>query len=324
MEINPILQIEKVSKQFPAVLALSEVSIDIYPGEVHAIIGENGAGKSTLMKIISGVYQPSEGGLILNGDPIEFSNPIHAMSMGIGMVYQELSVFPAATVAENILASRLPVRGSLNFVDEKAMHKHTEEIFAPFGLSIDLDRPLRDLRFSEQQITEICKAISLDARILLLDEPTSALTTAEIETLFKIIDQLRNDGEAIVYVSHRISEIMEIADRVTVLRDGQKIATLPISEATPDSLVRMMVGRTIEAFYPPYTPPIEKTVFEVKGLKTDLLKDISFKVDKGEIFGISGLVGAGRSELLRAIFGLDEIEAGKFLIDEEEVENYLA
>ncbi len=212
MEKTPVLQIKNISKQFPAVQALSEVSLDIYPGEVHAIIGENGAGKSTLMKIISGVYHPDGGTLILNGTPVHFNSPTHAISLGIGMVYQELSVFPAATVAENIFANRLPVRGIINAVDQALMVKRAKEVFAPFGVSIDVNKPLRDLRFSEQQITEICKAISLDARILLLDEPTSALTTTEIKILFEIIRTLKPREVAIIYISHHISEILEIAD----------------------------------------------------------------------------------------------------------------
>ncbi|ETT66281.1 sugar ABC transporter ATP-binding protein [Paenibacillus sp. FSL H8-0457] len=308
-----LIQMEGIMKEFPGVLALNNCRFDLRAGEVHALMGENGAGKSTLMKILTGVYQKDAGTIEFKGQPVELSNPKAAQDAGISMIHQELNLAPDLTVAQNIFIGREPRRKLRLFLDDRALHRQVKELFERMGLDMDPSIKVSELTVAKQQMVEIAKALSYNADVLVMDEPTAALSETEIEDLFRIIRQLRESGVGIVYISHRMDEIKRITDRITVMRDGQYIDTVSTAEVTTQDIISKMVGRQIyETSKPERTAGERETVLEVIGLNQGRnLKDINLTLKKGEILGIAGLVGAGRTELARAIFGADRIQSGE-------------
>jgi ribose transport system ATP-binding protein len=306
-----MLEIRAVSKSFPGVRALHAVSFTVEHGEVHALVGENGAGKSTLMKILSGAYTDFQGDLMLDGQPLVLGGPRDAQLRGIATIYQELNLIPELTVAENIFLGREP-RTATGLLDVARMDDEARGLLDRLNLAIPPNRPVKWLRVGEQQLVEVAKALSLDARLLILDEPTSALSQAEIERLFAVIAALKAHGVTMIYISHKFDEIFRIADRVTVLRDGELVGTLPIAEADQPTLIRMMVGRDLSDLFPKSAAPIGTEALRVENLHLApegeragrSLHDISFQVQRGEIVGIAGLMGAGRTELLEAVYGV--------------------
>lgn len=317
-----VLEIENISKSFPGVKALNKVSLTLKEGEVHALIGENGAGKSTLMNIIFGLHTPDEGKILLDGEETRINNPIIAQRMGIGIVPQELNLVPYLTTTENILLGMEPCKVEGYILDRKEMASRAGEILERIGGKIDLETPVKDLSVAQQQIVQIARALAFNARILILDEPTASLTIKETKMLFNIIKNFTRQGGSIFYISHRLEEILEIADRITVLRDGNKVAELEPQKTTKDEMVKYMVGREVKGVKNKgdYNYRGKKVVLEIKGLtRYGEFEDISFKLYKGEILGLCGLVGAGRTELVRCIFGDTRQDAGKIFINGEEV-----
>ena len=310
---TPLLEMRGITKQFPGVLALSDVSLSVWPGEVLALVGENGAGKSTLMKILSGVYKKDAGEILLDGSPVDITGPLHARQLGISIIYQELNVLNNMNIAENIFMGREKKKNG--FVDKKLQHDEARALLDRVGLSVDTHTRTGRLSTAQKQMVEVAKALSTNARMIIMDEPTSSLTEKETETLFGIIRKLRADGVAIVFVSHRMNEIFEIADRIAVMRDGQMIQAISADDATEQSVIAAMVGRDVRNLFVKETAPIGDVALEVRGLSTKgFLKDISFHVRSGEIVGFAGLVGAGRSEVMRAVFGIDPRESGEILV----------
>jgi ribose transport system ATP-binding protein len=308
---TPILEMQKISKRFPGVIALDAVDFEVFPSETVALAGENGAGKSTLMKILGGVYQPDEGAIRINGNDTAIHSVSDASAAGIGFVHQELNVLDNLTVAENVFLGREP-RAFGFLVDRARINADTQVYLKRLGLDISPKTPLRELSIAQQQMVEIAKALSLNARILIMDEPTSSLTLTETETLLEVIKDLRADGVSIIYISHRLGEIKEIADRVVVLRDGKNAGNLAREEINHDSIVKLMVGRDINRFHKPTTAKETEPFAEIQDLRTRRYPNraISFTVHKGEILGFAGLVGAGRSEAAQAIFGVDAPVSG--------------
>lgn len=306
-----MLEIRAVSKSFPGVQALRNVSFDVQTGEIHALVGENGAGKSTLMKILSGVYTDYTGEVVLDGAPLALRNPHDAQRHGIGIIHQELNLVAELTVAENIFLGR-ELHTRFGGIDSQRMERETTELLNRFNLSIPPDRPVKWLRVGEQQLAEVAKALALHTRLLILDEPTSALSEAEIDRLFTVIGSLKQQGVTMIYISHKLDEIFRIADRVTVLRDGECIGTRPVQETAPHELIRMMVGRPLKDLFPKETVSAGEEVLRVENLSlaADLrqgsrsLNGISFVLRRGEIVGVAGLMGAGRTELLETLFGV--------------------
>lgn len=314
-----VLEIEGVDKAFPGVLALSNINLQLNYGEVHAVCGENGAGKSTLMKIIAGVYQPDKGKILLNGQNIKIDNPNDAYSRGIAIIFQETSLFPDLTVLENMFMGHEIKRNLFPFVkvlDYPSMRKKSNEIFARMDMTIDLDTCVSEFGVATRQMVEIAKALTYNSKILILDEPTSALTHREVTTLFEIIGKLKAEGVSMLYISHRLDEIFDIADRVSVFRDGKYIVTENVDKVSPDQLISWMVGRKLTDLYPKEEVEIGEIVFEVKNLSQDgFLKNIDFVLKKGEILGLSGLAGAGRTELALAISGLTHPDTGEIFLN---------
>ncbi|QLR76204.1 sugar ABC transporter ATP-binding protein [Citrobacter freundii] len=306
------LQMSHITKRFPGVLALSNVDFALRKGEVHALLGENGAGKSTLMKILSGVYQPDEGDIIFEGQPVSFANPLSAQSAGITIIHQEFNLFPELTVEENIFIGREFCKNNRWRLDEKQQRQAAIDILQKLNLNIPPETLVADLTVAQQQMVEIAKAISVNAKILIMDEPTAALTETEIDSLFQVTRLLKEQGTGIVYISHRLEELALIADRATVMRDGQFIATVDYDAVKISDLIAMMVGRDLGNIYPRRGPLAQrKPVLEVSGLtRNGVLNNIDFTLYQGEILGFAGLMGAGRTELARAIFGADPIDGG--------------
>ena len=306
------LQMSHITKRFPGVLALSNVDFALRKGEVHALLGENGAGKSTLMKILSGVYQPDEGDIIFEGQPVTFANPLSAQSAGITIIHQEFNLFPELTVEENIFIGREFCKNNRWRLDEKQQRQAAIDILQKLNLNISPETLVADLTVAQQQMVEIAKAISVNAKILIMDEPTAALTETEIDSLFQVTRLLKEQGTGIVYISHRLEELALIADRATVMRDGQFIATVDYDAVKISDLIAMMVGRDLGNIYPRREPLAQrKPVLEVRGLtRNGVLNNIDFTLYQGEILGFAGLMGAGRTELARAIFGADPIDGG--------------
>jgi len=308
---TPILALAGVSKAFGAVRALRDVSIELYGGAVHALAGENGAGKSTLVKILAGVHRPDAGAVLLDGEPVDFHGPGDAQDAGLAVIYQEPTLFPDLSVAENIFMGRQP-RARLGRIDRRAARTRAGELFARLGVELDPDRPARGLSIADQQIVEIAKALSRDARVLVMDEPTAALTGAEVERLFGVARALRGQGKALLFVSHRLEEIFALCQSVTTLRDGALIATEEVAGLTPDDLVRRMVGRELGALFPKQpTTPGDEVLSVARLTREGVFTDVSFGVRSGEIVALAGLVGAGRSEVARAVFGVDRYDAGR-------------
>ncbi len=311
-----ILEVEKVSKSFPGVKALDQVSLDLRKGEVHALVGENGAGKSTLMKILSGVYQADEGVIRLKGREVRFHNSTQARDAGIGIIYQELNLIPHLSVAANIFIGREPLTW-LKTLNEKKMNDEAVSILERLNLRIDPTITLNRLPISKQQMVEIAKSLSFDSEVLIMDEPTSALTESEIDELFTVIHTLRDRGVAIIYISHRLEELKHIVDRISIFRDGRYVSTDAYSSISMDTIVNRMVGRTLEQKFPTrHNVPTTEKILEVRNIvRRGVLHDISFDLYRGEILGFAGLMGAGRSELGRAIFGADPIDSGTVIMN---------
>ncbi|WP_344970276.1 sugar ABC transporter ATP-binding protein [Salinactinospora qingdaonensis] len=292
------------------VKALQGVSLELRAGEIHALCGENGAGKSTLVKTIAGVHQPDEGHIEVDGQPTVFAGPADAQRAGVAVIYQEPTLFPDLSVAENIFIRRQPL-GRGRRIDRSAMRAATNRLFARLGVHIDPDRPARGLSIADQQLVEIAKALSFDARVLIMDEPTAALSGIEVERLFAVARSLRDNGAAVLFISHRFDEVFALCDRITVMRDGRYISTEPTAELTVDAVVRSMVGRDVTALFPKQETDVGEVVLDVAGLtRTGVFSDVNFSVRSGEIVALAGLVGAGRSEVVRAIFGVDGYDAG--------------
>ena len=313
-----IVELTGISKSFPGVKALDDVRFDLRSGEVMALLGENGAGKSTLMKILSGVYQKDAGAIKVFGNVVENITPKKAQEMGIAIIHQELNMCQHLTVAENIFLGREIMKGVR--VDQKAMNQAAKKILDNLNIDIAPTTIVGSLQVSKQQMVEIAKALSTDAHVLIMDEPTSALTAKEIEDLFRIIRKLRDEGRGIVYISHRLEELQHIVDRVTILRDGQYITSMNYKDTSLDEIISYMVGRDIKEKFPRVTCPVGKTIFEVKHLNAGrMVRDVSFSLREGEIVGVAGLMGAGRTETTRAIFGIDKKDSGRLFMDGKEI-----
>jgi rhamnose transport system ATP-binding protein len=311
----PVLALEGVSKSFGAVRALQDVSLRLFAGEAHALAGENGAGKSTLIKTLAGVHRPDTGTVVLDGGDVVFHGPADARDAGVAVIYQEPTLFPDLSVAENIFMGRQP-RRSLGRVDHGAVRAATAALFAQLGVDLDPDQPARGLSIADQQLVEIAKALSFDARVLIMDEPTAALTGSEVARLFRVVRTLLDRGAAVLFISHRLEEVFELCRRVTTLRDGRWIASEPVAGLTEDDLVRRMVGRDLDELYPKQDAEIGEVALSVRRLTREgVFTDVSFDVRAGEIVGLAGLVGAGRSEVARAVFGVDRFDAGEVHVD---------
>ncbi|MGV9339921.1 sugar ABC transporter ATP-binding protein [Streptomyces sp. NPDC003688] len=306
----PVLAAQGLSKSFGAVRALHDVSLELYAGRAHALAGENGAGKSTLIKTLAGVHRPDTGALLLDGRPVVLHGPADARDAGVAVIYQEPTLFPDLSVAENIFMGRQP-RRSLGRVDHKAMNAAAGDLFTRLAVDLDPERPARGLSIADQQLVEIAKALSFDARVLIMDEPTAALTGSEVARLFGVVRTLREQGSAILFISHRLEEIFALCQDVTTLRDGRLIASEPVEGLTEDDLVRRMVGRDLDQLYPKQPAEIGEVALKVSRLTREgVFTDVSFEVRRGEIVGLAGLVGAGRSEVARAVFGVDRWDTG--------------
>jgi ribose transport system ATP-binding protein len=311
---NEILSVDRVSKSFGRHKVLDEVSIAVRAGSVHALVGENGAGKSTLMNVIGGVVHPDSGAVRVDGRPVAFADPSEAIRAGISTVHQEFSLFPNRTVAQNIFGHHEPT-GRLGFIRWRALRRQAQEILSEIGVALDPSTPAGALSVGTQQLVEVAKALSLRARVLILDEPTSALSEHEAQRLFRLLGGLKARGVGIIYISHRLSEVLQIADEISVLRDG-RIAGRATREASPDDLVRMMVGRHLDGVGPSRQSSPGKEIFAVEGLtRHGAFADVGFAVREGEILGFAGLVGSGRTEVARAIFGADRLDSGRMSLD---------
>ncbi|HEX2280596.1 MAG TPA: sugar ABC transporter ATP-binding protein, partial [Thermomicrobiales bacterium] len=308
----PLLQMRGITKSFFGVPVLDTVDLDAVAGEVHAVVGENGAGKSTLMKILVGAYQPDAGAILLDGEEVRFNHPRQAQERGVSIIYQEFNLLPERTVAQNIFLGREPARGP--FVDNRAMEEATARLLAELSVegAIAPGSPVRDLSVAQQQTVEIAKALSFEARILVMDEPTAALSPHEVEALFERVRLLQERGLAVLYISHRMKEIFELSRRITVLKDGRKVDTVASDSVRPGELVRMMVGRELDHHFPPRatTGEIGPVRLQVRGGAVGKLHDIDLELRGGEIVGLAGLAGAGRTEVARALFGVEPFTAG--------------
>ena len=313
-ETSPVLQLTGISKRFGAVQALTDVDLALFANEVHALVGENGAGKSTLVKILAGIHHPDAGRIQLSGEDLVLSGPAAARDLGIAVIHQHPNLFPDLTVAENVFVGRLP-RNGVRGVDWGELNRTAQRLFENLGVKQSVSVPVRGLSVADQQLVEIAKSLSLDARVLVMDEPTASLSSHEVERLFTIIRQLRGRGVAILFVDHRMEEVFEIADRVSVLRDGRHVITAAINELNPADAIRHMVGRRLETLFPKEQATIGEIALEVRGLtRRGVFSNASFQVRRGEILGLAGLVGAGRTEIARVLFGIDRADAGEVLV----------
>lgn len=312
MDNNYILTLKNITKEFPGVKALDDVTINIERGTIHGLVGENGAGKSTLIKVLAGIYQPNKGEIILDGKPCRFNSPIEARRAGISVVHQEIKLAEPLSVAENMFLGNVQLKNGL--VDWKGIRRRAREIVEDLGMDIDINAQVSSLTVAKKQIVEIMHAINNNSRILIMDEPSAVLTDRELEVMFRIVKQLRDEGITIIYISHRLDEIFGLCSNVSVLRDGCHIDTIPVASVDRQGLINMMVGREMGQEYPKEVGNVGGTILEVKNLSRGILQDISFEVKSGEVFGISGLVGAGRTELARAILGIDKPESGEVYV----------
>ncbi|HCB3247714.1 TPA: sugar ABC transporter ATP-binding protein [Klebsiella pneumoniae] len=308
------LEAEGISKFFPGVKALDNVSLRVRPGTVHALMGENGAGKSTLMKCLIGIYRPDKGSIRVKGEPVEFTDTMDALRSGISMIHQELNLVPHMTVAENIWLEREPMK--YGFVDHGQLTRQTQALLDKLNIRLTADRLVGDLSIAAQQMVEIAKAVSWNADIVIMDEPTSALTEGEVAHLFTIIRDLRAQGKAIIYISHKMDEIFAITDEISVFRDGTWVGSKNTTEFTRQSLITQMVGRELTQLFPKFNNTIGEEVLTVRNLtRQGVFHDVSFSVRRGEILGVAGLVGAGRSEVMESLFGMERFDSGEVLID---------
>ena len=305
-----LLEVREVTKSFGAVAAVQGVSFPLHAGEAHALVGENGAGKSTIVKMLAGVHEPDTGTLRVNGQDVVFHGPAEAKAAGIAVIYQEPTLFPDLSVAENIAMGNQPLT-RLRQIDRKAMTANAAALFARLGVHIDPGRPARGLSIADQQLVEIAKALSSEARVLIMDEPTAALSGVEVERLFAVVRALRDEGAAIMFISHRFEEIIALCERVTILRDGKHVATELVADLSVDDMIRRMVGRDLSALFPKQDAVIGDVMLAVDGLSREgVFRDISFTVRAGEIVALAGLVGSGRSEVMQAVFGVDPYDTG--------------
>ena len=316
-----LIQMEHIHKYFPGVHALNDVHLSVNAGEVHALIGENGAGKSTLMKVLNGIYKKDGGRILYKGSEVELDGPEAAQALGIGMIHQELNLMPHLTVAQNIFIGREPMRLGL-FIDAAKANAQAQQLLDSLNIRIDATTLVSNLSVAKQQLVEIAKALSYDSELLVMDEPTAALTESEIVELFKFIRQLKAKGHGIIYISHRLEELWEISDRVTVMRDGQYVDTVNTADVTKEDIINMMVGRVIyeDPKQKSNVPPDAPVVLEARNLVAKNVKDVSFTLRKGEILGFAGLMGAGRTETVRALFGADPLESGEVYLHGKKVE----
>ena len=321
LPVTPIVTIEHLDKSFPGVRALHDARFELLSGEVHALMGENGAGKSTLMKVLAGVYQKDEGTITVFGNAVDIPSPRAAQALGIGIIHQELNLMNHLTVAQNIFIGREPMRRGGVVIDTQKMLRDTQAILDQLNLKLDPNTEVGELTVAKQQMVEIAKALSFESRVLIMDEPTAALNNVEIEDLFRIIRQLKEHGVGIVYISHKMDELKQISDRVTVMRDGQYIGTVPTAGTSMDTIINMMVGRPLfEGDGPIPVSGENEIVLEVRNLNRGrAIKDVNFVVRKGEILGFAGLMGAGRTEVARAVFGADTIDSGEIRVHGEKV-----
>jgi ribose transport system ATP-binding protein len=315
--MNKLLEMREIVKQYPGVLALDKVSIDLRPGEVHCLVGENGAGKSTLMKILSGAVKKDKGEIFINNEKAEYNSPSESGVLGISIIYQDFKLVPELSAAANIFLGR-EIK-DLFFLNKKEMNIKAQEIISELGEALDVTQPVYRLSTAERQIIEIARSIISNSKIIAMDEPTAPLTNKEIKTLFEVIRKLKVNGVGVIYISHRLDEIFDIGDRVSVLRDGRLIHSADMKDVTKNDLIKLMVGRELANEYPRNKAVKGNEILRVENLSSARLNDISFSLNKGEVLGIAGLAGAGRSELVRAIFGADSISSGKTYIDEKEV-----
>lgn len=324
MSNETVLSVEGIVKRFPGTLALNRVRIEVKKGQANALVGENGAGKSTLMNIISGVLKPDEGTITFMGEEVRFDTPDQAQKAGIGFVHQELSLCPHLSVSENIYMGRTP-KNKFGLLDKKRIYEDSDRLLKLFHARFSPDTIVGTLNIADQQIVEIAKALSLDCKLIIFDEPTSSLTESETETLFNIIDNIKKKGISVLYVSHRMAEIFRVCDYCTVFKDGNYVDTVRTADVTTDDLIRMMVGRNIEHLYPEKSSEIGEVVLEVKDFTSkDLFCNVSFQVKRGEILGFYGLVGAGRTEVLRAVCGIDRFDSGTVYLNgkKTKIDNY--
>jgi ribose transport system ATP-binding protein len=317
-----VLRMEGISKAFPGVQALADVDFELAAGEVLGLVGENGAGKSTLMKILSGVYRKDAGRIFLYDREVDIESPHHAQQLGIAIIYQEFNLIPNQSAAANIFITREPRRLSLgrfvSFVDRRRMEREAQEHLDRVGARVPATALVRDLSVAQQQMVEVAKALAVDARIIVMDEPTSALGEDEVEKLFEIIGTLKEQGIAIIFITHRLEEVFRIADRVVVLRDGQRVGSMPIDQAVPENVIHLMVGRELGDMFHKEEAEIGAPLLEVRGLERQgVVEDVSFTLRRGEILGFAGLVGAGRTETVRLLFGADPKDAGQIYVDGE-------
>lgn len=315
-----VLEMKAISKEFPGVKALDQVDLEIRQGEVHALMGENGAGKSTLMNILCGKLKKDAGQILIDGKKVEIKNIKNSIQLGISMIHQELNFVPALTVADNIFLGKEISRGWKSWMNGAAMEEEAQKLLDEMEVQIQATARMMDLSVSQQQMVEIAKAISNRSRILIMDEPTSAITEEEVDVLFQLIRKLQKQGIAVIYISHKMDEIFQIADRITVLRDGKYIGKGNASELTEEELISMMVGRKVDEMFPKEEAQIGEVVLRTEGLCGEKFQDISFTLRKGEILGFSGLMGAGRTEIMRAIYGLDKLESGEIYIHGKKVQ----
>ncbi len=312
---EPIVELVDISKQFGAVHALSHAKLQLYPGEVHALLGENGAGKSTLVKILGGIHRPDTGVIKISGEIVDLPSPAQSQHLGIAVIHQEPTLFPDLNVAENVFMGRHP-RDRFGRVNWKQMYRDVERLLVSLDVPLSVYTPAKGLSVADQQLVEIAKALSLNTRVLVMDEPTAALSAPEVEKLFTITRQLRQRGVAILFVSHRLEEVFALSDRVTIMRDGAHVITAPTSTFTSDDIIRHMVGRELTALFPKGEAEIGEVILEVQHLtRTGVFRDVSFQLRRGEILGFAGLVGAGRTEVARVLFGIDRADAGEIRID---------
>lgn len=320
MPDTPIMEVRNVSKTFHGIYALKDINLKIYPGEIHAICGENGAGKSTLMNVLTGLYAPDGGQIYFNGKPCIFKSPRDSQNLGIQIVHQELSLCPHLSVAENIFLGSMPLK-SMSMIDKEKMYEEAGKILKKFNSNINPKENIDNLTVSHQQLVEIVKAVSKNCKVLILDEPTSALTDDEVNVLMKNLKLLQAHGIAILYISHRLNEIVDLCQRVTILRDGKQIRTDNMKDITLDDIITSMVGRKMTQIYPEKGHTGDKVMLDVKNLTHNkVYKDVSFKLYNGEILGIFGLMGAGRTEVARGICGIDPVDSGEVIFENQKLE----
>lgn len=317
-----ILEMIEISKEFPGVKALDKVTLRLRPGTVHSLMGENGAGKSTLMKCLFGIYSKDSGEIYLSGEKVEFVNSKQALDHGVSMVHQELNQVLFRSITDNIWLGRYPEKGG--FIDEEKMYTETKKIFEDLDINVDPRKRMNTLSVSQKQMVEIAKAVSYDSKVIVMDEPTSSLTEKEVDHLFRIIRKLKEKNVAIIYISHKMEEILQISDDVTIMRDGKWISTEPAADLTTDSIIKMMVGRDLSNRFPERSHKPAETILEIKGLTSlyqPSINDISFELRKGEILGVAGLVGAKRTDILEAIFGMRKISQGEIYLHGKQCKN---